>query len=500
MAPNSDKEMTQKLYSLYQQILEESEKAIADFPLKKAVPNRDNLLAFLSLKKKITPLITNELVKRGLFPLHQSHTHVVYTFIQILKHMGLHGNPSQYLHTPTPAEAGHMLNERAVRLLGERWDQLQSSIMVTLDAKMIHEEFLMEKLLQNGMTIARINCAHNHEQIWGQIIQTLRRVETKLREDGQYEGRSCKIFMDLGGPKVRVGQLVPEEILVKKGDTLRLYLDSNMIGRPAGEQGPAGIPVTLVKAFRNVRLNHRVFIDDGKIHGIVREISNEYIEVEILSPEHPLRVKQGKGLNLPDSLLSLNLPALMEKDYQDLEFVTKHADIVGISFVHSPLDLRKLREALERQGHSDLAVVAKIETKDAVNQLARIILEGLQFQSFGIMIARGDLAVEVGPENLSDVQEEILRICSAAYVPVIWATGVLEKLTKKGMPARSEITDAAQGKRADCVMLNKGPYILDALVMLTKLLRAEEPDSPKLLEITELTRQFGVLDDNRKNS
>lgn len=498
MAPFNNLELTKHLENLYQQVVEECERTIADFPLKNAAPNRDNLLAFLSLKEKITPSITNELVERGLFPLPQSHTHVLYTISQILKLMTHPGIPSKNLIFPTPKVARNIIEERSERMLGQKWNGLQASIMVTLDAKMIHEEMLMEQLLQNGMTIARINCAHNHEQIWGHIIRTLRRVETKLREEGKYEGRSCKIFMDLGGPKVRVGQLLSEEILVKKGDALRLYLDSNRLGHPAGEQGPAGIPVTLVKAFHNVHLNHRVFIDDGKIHGVVREISNKYIEMEILSPEHPLRVKQGKGLNLPDSLLSLNLPALMEKDYQDLEFVTKYADIVGISFVHSPLDLKKLQEALERQGNSNLAVVAKIETKDAVNQLARIILEGLQFQAFGIMIARGDLAVEVGPENLSDIQEEILRICSAAYVPVIWATGVLEKLTKKGIPARAEITDAAQGKRANCVMLNKGPYILDALVMLTKLLRAEGPDSPKHAEITELTRQFGVLDGFRK--
>jgi pyruvate kinase len=493
VAPMTDEELIKKLDSLYGQIVGESERAIQEFPLMDAVPNRDNLLAYLSLREKLPPSLTIEFLERGLFPLNQSQSHVLYTFMQILKHMNHPYTAPENLICPTPIEANNLLSEKAGRLLGQRREQLQSAIMVTLDSKMTGDETLMEKLLMNGMTIARINCAHNDQPIWRQIIKTLRKSENNLRMEGKYQEGHCKIFMDLGGPKVRIGLLGQEGIFVKKGDFLRLYLDPNRLGHPASEHGPAGVPVTLEKAFRNVRINDRVFIDDGKISGVVREIANEFFTIEIITPAQPFRVKQGKGLNLPDSLLNLNLPALTEKDYQDLEFVAENADIVGISFVHSPLDLKKLREALERYGKPDLGVVAKIETKGAVHQLARIILEGLQFQYFGIMIARGDLAVEVGSENLSDVQEEILRICTAAYVPVIWATGVLEKLTKKGIPARSEITDAAQAKRADCVMLNKGPYILEALVMLTKLLSGKDHDSPKALEIQQLTRQFGVF-------
>jgi pyruvate kinase len=127
----------------------------------------------------------------------------------------------------------------------------------------------------------------------------------------------------------------------------------------------------------------------------------------------------------------------------------------------------------------NLAVVAKIETKDAVHQTARIILEGLKFKSFGIMIARGDLAVEVGPENLAIAQDEILKICSAAYIPAIWATGVLEKLTKTGVPSRAEITDASYGKQAACIMLNKGPYIIEALKTLKSILQTDQSLSPR---------------------
>ena len=199
-------------------------------------------------------------------------------------------------------------------------------------------------------------------------------------------------------------------------------------------------------------------------------------------------------MNLPDSLLSLNVPALTEKDINDLAFISKYADILGVSFVHSPLDLKKLRVELSKYEVPHLGVVAKIETKDAVHHLARIILDGLQFERFGIMIARGDLAVEVGPENLSFVQEEVLAICSAAYVPVILATGVLERLTKKGIPSRSEMTDVFLARRANCIMLNKGTYILNALDMLTKVLISDEAERLTSNESKRnLTDQYGVL-------
>ncbi len=138
--------------------------------------------------------------------------------------------------------------------------------------------------------------------------------------------------------------------------------------------------------------------------------------------------------------------------------------------MHSPKDLRDLRDALERLSASHIAVVAKIETKDVIHHLSHIILEGLEFEGFGVMIARGDLAIEVGFEHLAYVQEEILSICRTAHVPVIWTTQVLDRLLKKGIPSRAEITDAIMANSAQCVMLNKGPYIVEALKVLSKLI------------------------------
>ncbi|MFC4798881.1 pyruvate kinase [Neobacillus sp. GCM10023253] len=494
MVFNNSPDFIQQMLSIDYQVKQESENASKNFLVTDSLASRDNLIAYLSLRKKLTSEISEQLTNRGLAALDHSEPHVLYTLEKILKNLDAQVIPSTSLHAPTPEAARQNVRHRTYGLFGNTNPGLQSSIMVTLDVKSIHEPVLMESLLLNGMNVARINCAHHHPEVWLQIIGALRNAENKLRDEGNYQGRTCKIFMDLAGPKVRIGDLQSANIFVKKGDTLRLYLDPQQIGHPQTTDQPAGVPVTLVKAFRNVRAKDRIFIDDGKIMGIVHHVTKEYVEVEILSPAiAPYQVKQGKGINLPDSLLSLNVPALTEKDIQDLRFVTKHADIAGISFVHSPQDLRKLRVELNRKAAGDLAVVAKIETKDAIHQLSRIIIEGLNFNKFGIMIARGDLAVEVGPENLSFVQEEILTICSAAHVPVIWATGVLEKLTKKGIAARSEITDVSQAKRSDCVMLNKGLFINEALIMLAKLLTEESNFPRKDIAFGSHITQFGVL-------
>jgi pyruvate kinase len=147
----------------------------------------------------------------------------------------------------------------------------------------------------------------------------------------------------------------------------------------------------------------------------------------------------------------------------------RHADIIGFSFVRTAADLDALAQALAQRGRPDIGIIAKIETRAAVRNLPEIIIHGAGSHPFGVMVARGDLAVEIGYERMAEIQEEILWLCEAAHVPVIWATQVLEGLVKRGRPSRAEISDAAMSVRAECVMLNKGPYLVRALSVLDDL-------------------------------
>ena len=160
------------------------------------------------------------------------------------------------------------------------------------------------------------------------------------------------------------------------------------------------------------------------------------------------------------------MASLSEQDLAHLDFAVAYADMVGLSFVRSPQDVLDLERELDRRGGSQLGIVLKVETRVAFEQLPNLLLTALQSPPVGVMVARGDLAVEMGFERLAEVQEQILWLCEAAHVPVIWATQVLESLAKKGLPSRAEVTDAAMSGRAECVMLNKGPHVLTCRAVL----------------------------------
>jgi pyruvate kinase len=274
-----------------------------------------------------------------------------------------------------------------------------------------------------------------------------------------------------------------QTLTLRKGDTLLLTPDSQL-GRPAvsDEHGrillPARIGVTLSEVFSDIRAGEAVWFDDGKIGGVVRSVSAEQIAVEVTqAPSDGTKLAAGKGINLPDT--ALRLSALTDDDVENLGFIGRHADLLGYSFVRHADDIHQLQHRLADLHAEHLGIVLKIETRHAFNELPKLLLACMRTGRFGVMIARGDLAVECGFERMAEVQEEILWICEAAHTPVIWATQVLESMAKTGMPSRAEVTDAAMSERAECVMLNKGPYIREAVVTLDGILRRMQAHQTK---------------------
>jgi pyruvate kinase len=272
--------------------------------------------------------------------------------------------------------------------------------------------------------------------------------------------------------KGTIGKLPPieEPLRLIPGDKLMVTGPGSEGRQPANAGEPAQIPCTLPQVFQYVKRGDRIAFDDGKIGGVVREAAAEHLVVEITRAD-PGGSKLGadKGINLPDS--DLHLPPLTEKDLANLDFVAQHADIVGLSFVRKAEDVLLLHRELEVRGSSDTGIILKIENRQAFENLPRLLLAGLRSRRLGIMVARGDLAVELGFERLAEVQEEILWLCEAAHVPVVWATQVLETLAKTGQPSRAEVSDATMGVSAECVMLNKGPHIIEAVNFLDNILR-----------------------------
>jgi pyruvate kinase len=551
-----------------------------------------NLLHYLALRRVDLRQLQRELADLGLSSLGRAEGHALHTLEAVLAHLGgAQGPPSRHREatpTLTPQAGRRILDLRTRRLLGPAPTGRRTRIMVTLPSEAATDYRLVRDLIAAGMDEARINCAHDSEAEWARMITHIRRAEREL-------GRSCRVEMDLAGPKLRTGPLAPGPAVVRvrpardefgrvvrpgrvwltpsqhpepapagievevkvPGEwlaavavpgTVRLtdardadrrlelvrrrrnsceaevrktvYLAEStvLVGRRRGgkrvatQVGPlprrepfirlqtgdrllvtpsaeppteppsAGaipeVSCTLPEVLPAVQPGHRIWFDDGKIGGVVERTGPEGLRVRVTSAAAKgARLRADRGINLPDS--ELEVTPLTDEDRRHLPFIARHADLVGYSFVRAAADVRLLRQALGQLGNPRLGVVLKIETRAAFEELPAILLEGLRGPPTGVMIARGDLAVEVGYERLAELQEEILWLCEAAHIPVIWATEVLAGLAKTGVPTRAEVTDAAMGERAECVMLNKGPHIVEAVRALDGILRRMEAHQEK---------------------
>jgi pyruvate kinase len=328
-------------------------------------------------------------------------------------------------------------------------------IMVTFDKKFANDYGKIKGLLQSGMTIARINCAHDNETVWATMIEHLRRASsvTKL---------PCQVYMDLAGPKIRTELNSRKSLKIKEGK--RTYLvGSHSLNSDEGNL----IGCTIQEIPGQLKPGESVLFDDGMIEAKVEKVEGNIAALRItrISSAKP-RIKAEKGINFPDS--DLSFPVLSKFDRKCLEFMKRNADIIGFSFVKNTEDIDELRAELG--DHQHVSIVLKIETPEAVHNLPQLLFRSMQEKNIGVMIARGDLAVEIGFERMSEIQEEILWICEAAHLPVIWATQVLDTLNKSGIATRSEITDAAHAANADCVMINKGKHVERVIETLKDIL------------------------------
>jgi len=278
-------------------------------------------------------------------------------------------------------------------------------------------------------------------------------------------------------PQTMLNSLDPVEarVAVRQGDVLYLVRSATP-GQPSVHDleghllRPAIIPLDVPEVFRDARAGEAVRFDDGRIGGVIEKVDGDRLEVRVQRTRRPQEMlSSDKGINLPET--ALDLPALGDEDLRDLDFVARNADIIGLSFTNRAADVRFLHQRLAALGRADVGVIFKLETRHGCANLPAILLEAMALPNFGVMIARGDLAAECGFERLAELQEDILRVCESAHVPVTVATGVLEGLARRGHPNRAEITDAAAAQRAECVMLGKGARITQALRTLDHILR-----------------------------
>ncbi|MGC2049403.1 MAG: pyruvate kinase [Gallionella sp.] len=560
-----------------------------------------NLVHYLGIRRQDMRPLQERLAAAGLSSLGRMESHVLANLDAIIDLLScaLGKNPSHEILPPAEAAGAAQLESNTNNLFGKPPSHRRVRVMVTLPGEAADDYSLIKDMLVHGMDCARINCAHDSPEIWARMIE---QINLARRETG----RHCRILMDLGGRKLRTGEIaqgpavvkwkpqrdlfgnvvapariwlypendastspapadaclpvngdwlakassrdiieltdargslrslqlveqigtgfwaessqttyvnpgielrllrvptsghprragptgmvgafppVPESIRLHIGDHLTITRDP-LPGKPAQFDGggrllrAASIACSLPEVFLTVQPGERVLIDDGRIEGVIRSVNKSKIEVEITQArESGEKLLAQKGINLPDSRLEVN--GLTTEDIEHLEFIVQHADMVGLSFVRYPADIKLLQKQLKRLKAEKLGIILKIETRAAFDNFPELLFTLLQLPTIGVMIARGDLAVECGYERLAELQEEILWLAEAARLPVIWATQVLEGLSKSGKPSRAEITDAAMGVRAECVMLNKGAHIIEAIQSLDDILHRMQSHQQK---------------------
>lgn len=441
-----------------------------------------NLCRYLILRSYDLRKYHDSLSDYGVSSLRTSEGYVYSNLFNVVKNLNLiQGKPYDPRHDIKPIgykRSKKLVKKHANKLFNEIQKNHFTEIMVTLPNEAANDKSIIQEMVLSGMEIARINLSHGDIGMWKKMVQFIKEINAETK-------RQIKIYMDLSGPKIRTSQIeihgkngktkdgihvrVGEHIILTKRRTLG---KQSKFGNAEEQLEKAEIGVLLEEVIDDVRIGDTVLFDDGMIKSVAIAKSEDEIELTITDC-YKTKLSSHKGINLPNTIL--NLPALTQYDIACLAFVSDHADIVGYSFVRTGEDVRYLYEQLNLHKSKKLGVVFKIENKEAFENLPYILLEGMKRPKIGVMIARGDLAVEIGFERISEVQNEILWICEAAHVPVIWATQVLENLAKTGVPTRAEISDVVQGVKAECIMLNKGPYINEAIKVLKNILIRMEP-------------------------
>lgn len=484
-------ELQEEVLKLKRNIIEQSKIEQAKLNLKETTESSLysvlNLINYVVMRRNELHPLQSNLARAGISSLGRVEPHVMSNIDSVLNILSILNTCESYEQNNLYCidyDGGYkQLRLRAEKLFGRPPEKRSEYIMVTMPSEVADSIELVESYLHAGMNCARINCAHDDDETWLKMIENIRKVAEKNNQD-------CRIFMDLAGHKIRTGHVyeitahkqkshksAQEFPYVFNGDFIVLSKGSVIESEILKNFEPSNVVAvtcTYPPVIDKVEIGQSVWIDDGKIGTVVKAKNDHAILLQVrqVGPKG-VHLKEEKGLNFPDTVM--NLPTLSKKDCKDLKFVAKHSDMVGLSFTEEADDVLFLKDMLAELGHVNLPVLVKIETAKGVQNLPDIILNALaENMDLGVMIARGDLAVELGSVRMAEIQDEIIRLCESAHIPVIWATQVLESLAKKGTISRPEISDAAMSQRAECVMLNKGPYIAEAVKILSEVLQRME--------------------------
>ncbi len=338
--------------------------------------------------------------------------------------------------------------------------------------------WIIEKMIQAGMNVARLNFSHGTREEHAEVIRTIRDFSTAL-------DIPVAILIDLPGPKPRTGRLKEKRVYIKEGDNFSLTSE-----RVLGDE--RRISVDFPAFFNDIRAGDFIFLNDGAIQLKVICPTNSEVKCRVVIGG---LLSNNKGINVPG--VRLNVPSITSEDLKHLAFaVEQGVDFVAISFVHSVADVLEIKKILQKK-RANIPIIAKIEKREGVNDIDRIIAE-----VDGIMIARGDLGIEIPLKRVPIVQKEIIRKCNQAGKPVIVATQMLESMVGAMRPTRAEVSDVANAifDSTDAVMLSGetavGKYPVRAVKMMASIITETEKVLPYERILREKSEQVTAQTDD----
>lgn len=321
---------------------------------------------------------------------------------------------------------------------------------------------ILKKMIEEGMNVARLNFSHGDYEDHEKMVKLLRSVEVEL-------DTPITLLQDLQGPKIRVGKLSQGEIMLKEGQIISL------VPMEEFKDEPNTLAIDYPYLAAEAQPKAQILLDDGLLELVIEDVKGNQVICQVVEGGI---LKSRKGVNLPGLKLK-NLPSMTEKDKKDLDFgLSQGIDWVSLSFVRHGNDIRSLKSLLQEKGYADVPVMAKIEKPQAIDNLADIIAE-----CDGLMVARGDLGVEMKPEKVPLLQKRIIQMCNQKGIPVITATQMLDSMIRNPRPTRAEASDVANAilDGTDAVMLSGesavGKYPVRAVKMLTKIATDIEPEA-----------------------
>ncbi|HME27510.1 MAG TPA: pyruvate kinase [Acetobacteraceae bacterium] len=431
-------------------------------------PSAANLAHYLALRRHDLRGLQRRLMTVGLSSLGRLESRVVPALEAVETSLAALCGMARPSYPPVAAffAGERLLAARTSEILGPPSMPRGTALLVTCPSEAADDPDFIRSVAASGVEALRVNCAHDDAAVWERMIGFARAAEAQT-------GRQLRVLMDLAGPKIRTGAVrhPPRDKQLPPDAMLALAPPGGLATLP--DDAPAlAAECQLPEALRMVRPGDAILFDDAKVRLVVETFAPWGVIARVVhATAGGVKRREEKGLSFPDT--ELVVPPLTPKDLADLDFVACHADGISYSFVQSAEDVVLLQTELAARRPEDwqrLSVVLKVKTSRSLRHLPAMVVQAASRQPAAIMIARGDLASEIGFARTAEMQEEILWIGEAAQVPVIWATQVMESMVKHGTPVRGEMTDAAMAARAECVMLNKGPYLLEAIAVLDRLL------------------------------